>query len=718
MADRTFDARPDRVDFRDIPYRPPLQSLPPRYPDDAQLARWLPAYVRAGLVRDQGTEGACTGFGLACVVNYLLWVRHVESRSRRVFRSVSPRMLYELARRYDEWPGEDYDGSSSRGALKGWHKHGVCSEPLWPYDLDTDGHAVFTEPARGWEADALSRTLGVYYRVDRSSIVDVQAAIVNIGAVYASAHVHTGWDELTQTRRRAAPASHADVPDIPLPARSGRLGGHAFALVGYDARGFIVQNSWGPGWGAGGFGRVSYDDWASHATDVWACALGVPAEPSQARVEATRWRIPSGRGAGQVARVGRASRNPADDPWPIDREFIDRRHEPLGTATAYAHALVTGNDGILCVRDLVRGGDNAHRRHAQEIVFTRPRAWFHGRPTGAAKVAIYAHGGLNDEDEAIRRVRVLAPYFLTNDIYPIFLTWRTGIGETIGSLIGDWIRRIPGFDLTRDTWFGEWLADQKDRAIESIGRPFGRGIWGEMRENAERGMETGHGIDLLVRNLARLARGLAEDGRTLELHLVGHSAGATLLGHVLEHVLAVEREAIDRIASCTLFAPACSVRFANQHYVAASAAGLLPIERLWIECLSDENEKRDGLPSPSVGLYGKSLLYLVSRALDDTRKIPLLGLARAHEPKYASDTDQWAGSHLPDVRTWQRTWRARGGARRTGIVIDSAVRYTKENDRVQATHGSFDNNIDVLSAMLRRIRGKELEAEIEDMGGG
>jgi hypothetical protein len=70
------------------------------------------------------------------------------------------------------------------------------------------------------------------------------------------------------------------------------------------------------------------------------------------------------------------------------------------------------------------------------------------------------------------------------------------------------------------------------------------------------------------------------------------------------------------------------------------------------------------------------------------------------------------------VRTWQRTWRARGGARRTGIVIDSAVRYTKENDRVQATHGSFDNNIDVLSAMLRRIRGKELEAEIEDMGGG
>ena len=29
-------------------------------------------------------------------------------------------MLYEMARRYDEWPGENYEGSSARGAMKGW----------------------------------------------------------------------------------------------------------------------------------------------------------------------------------------------------------------------------------------------------------------------------------------------------------------------------------------------------------------------------------------------------------------------------------------------------------------------------------------------------------------------------------------------------------------------------------------------------------------------
>ena len=29
----------------------------------------------------------------------------------------SPRMLYEMAKRFDEWPGESYEGSSVRAAI-------------------------------------------------------------------------------------------------------------------------------------------------------------------------------------------------------------------------------------------------------------------------------------------------------------------------------------------------------------------------------------------------------------------------------------------------------------------------------------------------------------------------------------------------------------------------------------------------------------------------
>ena len=201
-----FDARPDRLDLRDLPYRPPLKSLPPLFPMESDVHKHIGSYVKQGLVLDQGSEGACTGFGLACVANYLFWVRHPGEA--KGFASVSPRMFYELARRYDEWPGTDYEGSSCRGALKGWNKHGVCSEHCWPYRNDA-GAIAFVPPAAGWEQDAARRPLGVYYRIKRDCIVDLQAAIADIGAVYVSGNAHDGWDALASSQR-PAPKSHDD----------------------------------------------------------------------------------------------------------------------------------------------------------------------------------------------------------------------------------------------------------------------------------------------------------------------------------------------------------------------------------------------------------------------------------------------------------------------------------------------------------------------------
>ncbi|MEZ5417352.1 MAG: C1 family peptidase [Vicinamibacterales bacterium] len=711
LTARTFDARPDRVDFRDLPYRPPLRSLPPAWPPPADLRKLLPSYIKAGLVLDQGTEGACTGFGLACVANYLLWARRGASRAR--FTPVSPRMFYELARHYDEWPGERYEGSSCRGALKGWHKHGVCAEPHWPYAFDAEGNAIYVPPSKRWSTDALSRTLGVYYRVDRESVVDLQAAIANIGAVYVSARVHAGWDRLLFDRAKPAPRSHADVLEIPVPAALGPLGGHAFALVGYDERGFLVQNSWGARWGSAGFACLTYADWVSHGTDAWACALGVPAMPSRARVRSVQWHVPSGRGVTALERVQGSPSNTSDDPWPFDHDFLFKEYEPIATAAAYEHSLVTGNDGEVVVRDLTMHGPGGTEAFVKALACDRPLAWLKARPDTTVRLAVYAHGGLNDEDSSIQRNRVLAPYFTANGIYPLFLVWRTGFGETIASLVEDWFRRIPGFDRERVAGLGEWLADQKDRALEVVARPLGRGVWGEMRENAERGMVDGRGLDLLVENLAALRDALAAQGKTLKIHLAGHSAGAILLGHLLERALQPGGPRLPTLASCTLFAPACSVGFALGRYGAADSAGLLPLESLWLNLLDDRNEKRDALPSPSVGLYGKSLLYLVSRALDDDRKMPILGLERAHQRKYVADGDQWSDKRLAEVKAWQTMWLGRTGAARTIAITDQDVPHTRTGGRTQATHGSFDNNIDVWTTTLERMAGRKLAAPME-----
>ena len=201
-----LDARPDRLDLRDRVYQPPLGNLPSEYPSNADVKKLLPAYAKAGLIRNQGSEGACTGFGLAAAIDYQQFVRAVTAggTAAKAIRKSSTAMLYQLARLYDEWPGEDYEGSSCRGALKGWHRHGVCSEELWPYTTDKKSKRICEAPKQdpknrckvtsNWDIDALGCTLGVYYRVDVRSVVDMQAAIQQIGALYVSATVHEGWE--------------------------------------------------------------------------------------------------------------------------------------------------------------------------------------------------------------------------------------------------------------------------------------------------------------------------------------------------------------------------------------------------------------------------------------------------------------------------------------------------------------------------------------------
>ncbi len=73
---RKFDAFPDRIDFRDWSYQPALSPIP----DELVNCRFVPEIL------NQGREGACTGFALAAVINFLL-------KQRSVKRSVSPRML-------------------------------------------------------------------------------------------------------------------------------------------------------------------------------------------------------------------------------------------------------------------------------------------------------------------------------------------------------------------------------------------------------------------------------------------------------------------------------------------------------------------------------------------------------------------------------------------------------------------------------------------------
>ena len=703
----TFDARPDRLDFRDRPYAPPLRSLAPCWPADSEMRALLPAFVEAGLVLDQGRAGACTGFGLASVINHLFWVRHVAAARLPPFSPVSPRMLYELARRYDEWQGDHYEGSSCRGALKGWHKHGVCADALWRY-RGKDGDVRLLKPAEGWDVDAVTRPLGVYYRLNRKSVVDMQAAIQQIGALYVSARAHDGWDRVPEVGQ--APRAHGDLPLIAAAADPKKTGGHAFALVGYNERGFVVQNSWGQAWGARGFAVLPYADWVAYGTDAWACALGVPQQQARQphRIDALRWPSRSGRSLGFFDVSVRNPDNPPDDPWPADREFEHKPYQPWSTAQAYAHTLVTGNDGKVCITDVTAGVDGDAAQLVREIAFTRPRAWLKGQ--ARPRLLVYAHGGLNSEPEAIDRIRMLAPYFEANGIYPLFLTWRTGPLETLQAMLDDKFRSFFGAstaDEMRAAGFLDELGEALDRRVEALARQVLKGLWSEMRENAARGVLPGHGLALLAQSLAELRD--AASARGLQVHLAGHSAGAILLGHLLTMLAAPPGgRAPVSVASCTLYAAACSVPFAVDKVLGAASA-ILPSDRVTLHCLKDREEKDDFLAgTKGLHLYGKSLLYLVSRALDDERKMPLLGLERAVTPGWERDADQWASTQLPSVQQWLAQFRGR-----VQPVPSPSVVVNRKGKTVPAQHGTFDNDVTVIAQTIESICGTPLEHPIE-----
>ena len=662
----TLNVTPDLTDLRDRPYMPPPHSLAQAFPADDEIKQFMGAYTQAGLILDQGQEGACTGFGLACVINYLRWR---SAGMPKKLESVSPRMLYKFARRFDEYEGENYDGSSCRGALKGWYHNGVCLESKWPYGAGDEAL-----PAAGWDVDSIERTLGVYYRIDPQAITDLQAAIQDVGAIYASAYTHKGWDKVKLSAK--PPSSHATLPVIDYDGKPSRSGGHAFALVGFNRSGFIIQNSWGNNWGAGGFAVIGYADWMAHAMDVWVAAMGVPG-------------VVSGRLAtGSKEKPGAASAAAQTNWW--DEE------------TAYRHSIVLGNNGRVDRFDKLDGVT----RTLQNQACILPDIWFRQNEQKKKRLVIYTHGGLNNESGAIKRAQAMGRYFLGNGCYPLFLVWKSGLLESLGDILAD---KMSASKAGMAGGVGGWITDKvSDPIVEkTIGRPFARPLWSEMKENAELAAESGRGGDLLTNALHSLA---GSWGDKFELHLMGHSAGSIVLGRLLGNL--AQKDLMSCVKSVHLYAPACTVAFANRHY--APQAEIM--DKLYLDILGDQCERDDNVAQ----IYQKSLLYFVSNALEADLRMPILGLENVYNPQYAD----WDGSSssAETLTNWRNAMKISKLTER--LTIHHEEKFVTRRGAgglarktENASHGGFDNNVDIVGKTLERITGAPLVLPVDDLVG-
>jgi hypothetical protein len=217
------------------------------------------------------------------------------------------------------------------------------------------------------------------------------------------------------------------------------------------------------------------------------------------------------------------------------------------------------------------------------------------------------------------------------------------------------------------------LTQVSDRMLEPALRGPGGAMWSQMKLNAQRASEHAQGG---VRQMVAQLRRLQKERPELEIHLMGHSAGAILLGAMLPLLQSARLTA----ASLRLFAPACTVRFALDHLRPALQKKVLAPERLSLHVLSDANEQDD-----SVGPYRKSLLYLVSRAFEDVHKMPLLGMARAFDPASAQPRaadDLWAADRLAELRQWQAFWATQAAAgARLEVLSARSVRWPAADPR-------------------------------------
>src|SRR5215472_4255435 len=232
---RKFGWLPDLPDQRDYLYSVPaehLQALPPQVNLRKQY-RFPPVY-------DQQALGSCTANAIAAALQF------DELKEKEASSFEPSRLFIYYNERVMENTVSSDSGAQIRDGIKSVGTTGYCPETEWPYDI-----AKFADqPPTACYQDARKYKAIRYQRV-------VQSLSQMKGCLAAGTPFVGGFSVYESIQNPQV----EQTGDIPLP-RQGEslLGGHAILIVGYDdaKQVFNLRNSWGDGWGNGGYGTLPY----------------------------------------------------------------------------------------------------------------------------------------------------------------------------------------------------------------------------------------------------------------------------------------------------------------------------------------------------------------------------------------------------------------------------------------------------------------------------
>lgn len=291
------------------------------------------------------------------------------------------------------------------------------------------------------------------------------------------------------------------------------------------------------------------------------------------------------------------------------------------------------------------------------------------------KVVLWAHGGLVGQRGALCKAhRDLWFWQRNEDIYPIYFVWHSDLGTAIRDIL---LRAREGrrdvFDFTSDP------------LIELFVHTFGGvSVWDSMKLSAAESSGPEGGARHVALRLGELVK---KHGANVEVHAVGHSAGANFHSHFVPAAVAEKVT----FKSLQLLAPAIR----NKEFIDRLDALLgKQVQTAKIYTMRRQLERADDC----VRIYRKSLLYLISKGLEIQRNEPILGL----EDFLTQD------AHI------RERFGIKAGPKTVGEVI-----FSKTAGKSEATaHGCFDDDVATMNSVAATILGAPPATSYKNAGAG
>lgn len=231
-----FGWKRDLPDHRDLELRSLRESrttgkkrLLPRKVSLADGFSRVPMY-------DQGQLGSCTANAIAAAVMFLEF-KEVGDLSL----TYPSRLFIYYGEREIEGSIPWDDGAEIRDGMKVVAKQGYPQEDSFPYDI----RRFAERPSDGVYTEAKKDHITKYYRVPQT-LFSLRICLAHGYPIVFGFTVYSNFP-------------YGGNGDISMPS-GGVDGGHAVVLTGYDDKEkmFDWRNSWGPGWGRNGYGRIPY----------------------------------------------------------------------------------------------------------------------------------------------------------------------------------------------------------------------------------------------------------------------------------------------------------------------------------------------------------------------------------------------------------------------------------------------------------------------------